>query len=61
MKMPDWHADINPDALVQWCGHWFRFEGIDPNHDPNVMFLKYVGETKTTKRRKDATRRKLDA
>jgi len=61
MKMPEWHKDIRPDALIQWCGHWFTFEGIDPDHDPDMMFLRYKGPTKQTKRRQDATRSKPDA
>lgn len=33
--MPDWHRDVAPGTLMQWCGHYFEFLGIDPNHDVN--------------------------
>ena len=54
--MPHWHQDVNPRSLMQWNGHWFKFEGIDPNHDENVIFFRYKEPTKSTKRRNDASR-----
>ena len=54
--MPEWHQDVRPEVLMQWNGHWFKFYGIDPKHDPNVIFFRYHEPTKTTKRRKNAAR-----
>jgi hypothetical protein len=54
--MPEWHKDVRVNALMQWQGHWFEYLGIDPVNDPNVIFFKYKEPTKSTKRRKDATR-----
>jgi hypothetical protein len=54
--MPEWHRDIQTGALIQWCGHWFTFEGIDPDHDPNVVIIKYKEPTGKTKRRNNAAR-----
>ena len=53
-EMPEWHKDIQPGNLVQWCGHWFTFEGIDPLHDPDVVIFKYKEPTNATKRRNSA-------
>jgi len=49
--MPEWHKDIAPGALMQWCGHYFEFIGIDPAHDVNVVFFKYRGPTKARTKR----------
>ena len=55
-QMPEWHKDVQIMSLMQWCGHWFEFAGIDPDHDPNVVFFRWKEPTKTTKRRKNAKR-----
>jgi hypothetical protein len=54
--MPEWHKDVQIMALMQWCGHWFEFAGIDPDHDPDVIFFRYKEPTKSTKRRANAAR-----
>lgn len=54
--MPEWHKDINLRNLMQWCGHWFTFETIDPNYDPDVIVFRYKEPTKATKRRNNAKR-----
>ncbi len=50
--MPEWHRDINKQALFVWCGHFFTFEGIDPDHDPDVVIIKYKEPTGKTKKRR---------
>jgi len=42
---PDWHKDINPNGLIPIYGHFFKFEGVDPNK-PEVLFMKYEGPSK---------------
>jgi len=49
--MPEWHKDVRINALMCWQGHFFTFAGIDPDHDPNVIFFKYKEPTGKTKRR----------
>jgi hypothetical protein len=48
---PEWHKDIEPRFKLSYCGHWFRFYGIDPAK-PDVIFFKYLGPTKQTEKRK---------
>ncbi len=60
-KMPDWHKDIQPESLVNWCGHFFEFLGIDPEHDVNVVVMKYKEPSKSTIRRNNARSSKNDA
>jgi hypothetical protein len=52
--MPEWHKDVQIMSLMCWQGHFFTFEGIDPDHDPNVIFFRYKEPTKATKRRNNA-------
>jgi hypothetical protein len=44
--MPEWHKDVQIMSLMQWCGHWFEFAGIDPDHDVDVIFFRYKEPTK---------------
>jgi len=52
---PGWHLDVNPRSLLQWCGHWFTFEGVDPEK-PEIIFFRYKEPTKSTTRRNNAAR-----
>jgi len=54
-QMPEWHKDVNPIFMMQWQGHFFVFEGIDPSK-PDVIFFRYKGPTKATQRRRDAAK-----
>ena len=51
--MPEWHSDVQIMTLMTWCGNWFEFAGIDPDHDPDVIMFRWKGPTKSTKRRRD--------
>lgn len=54
VRMPEWHSDVDPRFIMQWRGHWFTFEGIDPSK-PDIIFFKYKEPTSKTRRR-NATR-----